>query len=134
MSFALFDRGPRLRPVGARYLPRTWPTRCEADAELWALLQPYPAGHTWRARLHVVECTAAPLRRRARTPWARMLEFGGRSQSITAWEREFGIAHRTIAARLRLGWTVDAALSTPPQRIGRPRTTEQARAEQRGAA
>jgi hypothetical protein len=36
-----------------RYIPRVWPSKAAADAELSDLLQPYPAGDEWRRRLVV---------------------------------------------------------------------------------
>jgi hypothetical protein len=41
----------------------------------------------------------------------RILKFQGRSQCLTAWAEELGISSRTIRTRLKLGWSVERALS-----------------------
>lgn len=43
----------------------------------------------------------------------RMISHQGTTQSITMWERELGFPPRAIYNRLRRGWGVDRALSTP---------------------
>jgi hypothetical protein len=44
---------------------------------------------------------------------ARILEFQGRKQNLGTWSEELGIGHNTILARLKRGWSVERALSTP---------------------
>lgn len=39
--------------------------------------------------------------------------FNGKTQCLTAWADEFGINENTLDKRLRLGWTIDRALTTP---------------------
>lgn len=41
---------------------------------------------------------------------ATMLEYNGVTQSVKAWSEDTGIKHRTIRARLKLGWTIGQAL------------------------
>lgn len=41
------------------------------------------------------------------------LTFHGKTQTIGQWATERGLTYGMIAARLRNGWTVEAALSTP---------------------
>lgn len=43
----------------------------------------------------------------------RVLTFDGRSMTVSAWASELKIDKRTLLARLRLGWSVERALSTP---------------------
>ncbi len=44
----------------------------------------------------------------------RYLELGGRSQTISQWAAETGIERRTILRRLKLGWSVERALTERP--------------------
>lgn len=37
----------------------------------------------------------------------------GKSQTIAAWGREYKISRSNIHARIKNGWTVEAAISTP---------------------
>lgn len=58
----------------------------------------------------------------------RVLEFDGRSQSLTAWARELGMRPGLISERLNLyGWTAEQALTTPPlsdqERMARARAS-----------
>lgn len=46
----------------------------------------------------------------------RYLEFGGKRLTITQWSRETGLAHKTIAGRVKHGWPVDKALTIPASR------------------
>lgn len=41
------------------------------------------------------------------------LEFGGRRLTVTQWSREIGCDMHTLRSRLRMGWSVDKALTTP---------------------
>lgn len=43
----------------------------------------------------------------------RMLEYNGKTQSMADWSRELGLKAPTICYRLKHGWSVSAALSTP---------------------
>lgn len=43
----------------------------------------------------------------------KWLTFQGKTQSVSEWSRDLGIGHTTIFARLKRGWTVEKALSTP---------------------
>ena len=54
---------------------------------------------------HVVQC-----RNRSSN---RLITYGGRTLCLAAWEEETGIPQATIAYRLRVGWSVERALSQP---------------------
>ena len=41
------------------------------------------------------------------------LTFGGETHSITEWSKVIGIPRTTISNRIRLGWTIERALSEP---------------------
>lgn len=43
-----------------------------------------------------------------------ILTYNGESMTMSQWIRKLGFKKSTIKARLRNGWTVDRALSTPP--------------------
>lgn len=45
----------------------------------------------------------------------RLLSHNGKTQTMTQWAREFGFEVHTIRDRLRLGWSVERALSEPVQ-------------------
>lgn len=57
----------------------------------------------------------------------RMLTFRGKTQSLWQWGREFRVDYRTIAARLRLGWSVRRALTAPVDRARNTRITKSRR-------
>jgi hypothetical protein len=42
-----------------------------------------------------------------------MLTYNGKTQCVTDWSTEFGLHNRTIISRLKAGWTVEAAITTP---------------------
>lgn len=43
----------------------------------------------------------------------KQIEAFGKSQTIAAWGREFKISRANIHLRIKKGWTVEAAISTP---------------------
>lgn len=45
----------------------------------------------------------------------RMVTIDGRTQHLSAWLRELGKDHRTVALRVRAGWSFEDALTAPPQ-------------------
>lgn len=47
---------------------------------------------------------------------SHMIEHDGRRMSLADWSRECGVHHKTILDRFKKGWTVEAALTTPPRR------------------
>jgi len=47
------------------------------------------------------------------------IEFNGERNTITDWSKKIGGAHSLIRHRLRLGWTIERALTTPPARTHR---------------
>ena len=49
------------------------------------------------------------------------LTFRGETKSRAEWSREVGIGETTIAARMQLGWSVERALTTPPNPKHQPR-------------
>jgi hypothetical protein len=51
----------------------------------------------------------------------RTLTFQGKTQCMTAWEEELGLPRSTIKHRLKNGWSVEEALSTPRLRVGQKR-------------
>lgn len=48
----------------------------------------------------------------------KLIQFGGKTQTASAWERELGFPSCTVSSRLAYGWTVEEALSTPVRRRG----------------
>lgn len=48
-----------------------------------------------------------------------VLTFKGRIQSLTKWAEEYNIKNTTVHNRLKLGWTIKAALSTPVKQYRR---------------
>lgn len=46
-----------------------------------------------------------------------VLEFQGRSQTLSQWAREVGFSVSCVCGRLKAGWAVDRALTKPPQKI-----------------
>ena len=43
----------------------------------------------------------------------RIISYNGRSQTLAAWAEEVGMAINALQARLRAGWEVEDALTTP---------------------
>lgn len=62
-----------------------------------------PANCRWATRMEQGNNTRAN----------RILIFDGKSLTITEWSRIIGIQGATIFSRLRLGWTINKALTTP---------------------
>lgn len=42
-----------------------------------------------------------------------MLEFRGKTQSLSQWARELGLTSGALSKRIRTGWSVERALTTP---------------------
>lgn len=43
-----------------------------------------------------------------------MIEFNGKQLTVSGWAREIGIPKPTLFARLKKGWSIEDALTTPP--------------------
>lgn len=50
---------------------------------------------------------------------SRNLEAFGKTQSVHLWAEEVGVGARTICSRIRIGWTVEKALTTPVRKLER---------------
>ncbi len=46
---------------------------------------------------------------------ARMLTYNGETLCLRAWARKLGMTHCNLSGRLKRGWSVEKALSTPPR-------------------
>lgn len=44
---------------------------------------------------------------------SRLLEYNEKRQTIAQWSAEIGIEQTTLSARLRMGWSIEKALTTP---------------------
>lgn len=51
------------------------------------------------------------------------LTHNGETLCISEWARRVGMSRDTIAARIRLGWAIEAALTVPPKMYRRQKTT-----------
>lgn len=74
--------------------------------------------HVLRARLDrygwsIEEALTTPVGERGYNRNTRYLTFQGRTQSVSAWAREVGLARRTIRNRLAKGWPLEKALTQP---------------------
>lgn len=49
--------------------------------------------------------------------WARTVEFRGESLTLNQWAERTGIPDNTIAARLKMGWSVEKTLTTPVRKM-----------------
>lgn len=47
-----------------------------------------------------------------------VMEYNGKSQTLTQWANEYGIGYKTLYKRLTLGWDFGSALATPIGQIG----------------
>lgn len=47
---------------------------------------------------------------------AVLITYNGRTMSVADWSRETGLSHSAILGRIRRGWNVEKALTTPPLR------------------
>ena len=56
------------------------------------------------------------LRNYSRNHW---IEFNGQRHTITDWSKKIGGAHSLVRHRLRLGWTIERTLTTPPKPTNR---------------
>lgn len=50
-------------------------------------------------------------------PTNRRIEYDGRTMTLAQWARETGIQHSTILRRIRLGWSIADALTTPVRKL-----------------
>lgn len=50
-------------------------------------------------------------------PCLRMLTFNGLTKPMYQWEQERGLGHNVLFMRLKHGWTIEQAISTPPRGI-----------------
>lgn len=48
-----------------------------------------------------------------RPGWVRNLTFNGKTQTITQWSVEIGLARKSLSDRLALGWSIEEALTIP---------------------
>jgi hypothetical protein len=62
-----------------------------------------------------LERNGDPLSLKGRLHWGRSVTADGRTQTIARWSRETGVPSKVIRERLRSGWPVAAALTTPKQ-------------------
>lgn len=58
---------------------------------------------------------ATPVEQARNSRSSRNLEWRGKTQNLTDWGRELGLARCSITARLRKGWSIERALSSPPR-------------------
>jgi hypothetical protein len=61
-------------------------------------------------------CWATPQEQQRNRRNNRLVTFHGKTQCIAAWAEETGLKHAAIDYRLKVGWTVEMALTTPSQR------------------
>lgn len=52
------------------------------------------------------------------------IEFRGERKVITEWSKSIGGAHSLVRHRMRLGWSIEEALTTPPQKFNRKTNVE----------
>ena len=64
---------------------------------------------------------ATKLEQGQNTRKARMLTHDGETMCLRAWARKLGITHRTLSVRLKRGWSIERALTTPPMKSCIPR-------------
>lgn len=55
---------------------------------------------------------ATMLKQQSHTRRSRLVTHNGETKHLHAWAREYGISPNTLDHRLRIGWTVEAALTT----------------------
>lgn len=56
---------------------------------------------------------ATPLAQMRNTRWNRNITWMGKTQCLQAWANELGMSSKLLSERLRTGWSVDAAFTTP---------------------
>jgi hypothetical protein len=57
------------------------------------------------------------------------LTFNGKTQTISEWAYELGFSQRTLQTRLKRGWPIEAALTTPLDKLSARRKTAELRAK-----
>lgn len=57
---------------------------------------------------------ATPIEQAQNTTHAKRITFNEETMSISAWARRIGIDDAALSSRLRRGWTLEKALTTPP--------------------
>lgn len=81
-----------------------------ADNRVENLAAACPTCNQWRGKAKMVSAM--------RTQHARLLEHDGRTQSLSQWAADIGIARASLAWRLANGWSVADALSKPRGKFG----------------
>ena len=61
---------------------------------------------------------AEQVRNRCHTVW---LDHDGRRLCMKDWAKEIGISYWTLKSRLKLGWSAEKALTTPPRNYASPK-------------
>ena len=75
--------------------------------------------HTFRTRINLgwpIERVMTQQPRKSpgkRTLPKRLVTFRGKTQSISEWANEYGMGHMTLHSRLKKGWPIERALTTP---------------------
>lgn len=110
---------------GARGIGVYWQTFAEFRAYVEQHLGPRPPGYS----MDRIDNSkgyepgnirwASPTQQARNTRRNRLLTHAGVTQTLTEWSNETGIPISSIRGRLRLGWTVDDALTIPTVRGNR---------------
>lgn len=94
-------------------------------------MYPKPEGHLTLERLDVngdyspENCIWADMQTQANNKTTSVfLDAFGRRQTGPQWAREFGIKYHTIRARMRLGWSIEDAISRPLVEAGQHKVTK----------
>jgi len=62
---------------------------------------------------------ATPEEQSSNTRRAKLITFQGETLCATHWARRVGLDVNTFAHRLKIGWSIEKALMTPPRHVGR---------------
>lgn len=86
----------------------------------WAMLNGYEDGLALSRINEELEyspenCEWTTKKRNSSKKSSKMYTYAGKTQNISAWAEEYGLKFKTLSDRLRAGWDIEKALTTPPK-------------------
>lgn len=100
-SLVVLELAPRQKPNQGHY----WSCRCDCGRVAIVRGKDLPSGNT----------ASCGCKQTSGLPKARLLTAGGNTMPMAAWSKRLGGSRMLVSARLALGWSVERAVTVPPQ-------------------